>query len=166
MHVAIVKLYYIRWNFTHVIEKFSRVSHFFGRSEATPCLKKLSENIFHNNSNKHWSKFIEIGKHICLSKLITEIDNELPHLIIYFWTQMPQHCWFHSTLTLNCPLSSIMLRTGLLNVSNTEELGFRRPIVQYFRMPPAIDEVEQLELCKLLAVIFQSNLTRSQHIWQ
>ena len=42
----------------------------------TPCLKKLSQNIFQYNFNK-------IGKHIRLSKPIEVIDNDPPRLIIF-----------------------------------------------------------------------------------
>ena len=48
-----------------------------------------------------------------------------------------------------------------LNVSNRKEMVFKRPRVQYFHMPPAINEVEQLDSCKPLDVILQSNLTSS-----
>ena len=41
---------------------------------------------------------------------------------------------------------------------------FKRPRVQYFHMPPALDDIEQLDCCKLLGVIFQSNFKIDSHI--
>jgi len=43
-----------------------------------------------------------------------------------------------------------------LNLSKTKENVFKNPRVQYFHMP--VDDIEQLNSCKLLGVIFQSNL--------
>jgi len=45
-------------------------------------LHNFSSKIFHHNSQR-WSKFINIGKHIRLTKLVKVIDNNLPHLIIF-----------------------------------------------------------------------------------
>jgi len=36
--------------------------------------------------------------------------------------------------------------------------------VQYFHKPPALDDIEQLDCCKLLGVIFQSNFKMDSHI--
>ena len=44
-----------------------------------------------------------------------------------------------------------------LNLSKTKEIVFKRPRVQYFHMPPPLVDIEQLDCCKLLGVIFQSN---------
>ena len=44
-----------------------------------------------------------------------------------------------------------------LNLSKTKEIVFKRPRVQYFHMPPPLVYIEQLDCCKLLGVIFQSN---------
>jgi len=51
-----------------------------------------------------------------------------------------------------------------LNLSKTKEMIFKRPMVQYFHMPPALDNIEQLDCCKLLGVIFQSNFKMDSHI--
>ena len=51
-----------------------------------------------------------------------------------------------------------------LNLSKTKEIIFKLPRVQYFHMPPAPDDVEQLDCCKLLGVIFQSNFKMDWHI--
>ena len=51
-----------------------------------------------------------------------------------------------------------------LNLSKTKEIIFKRPRVQYFHMPPALDDIEQLDCCKLLGVIFQSNFKMDSHI--
>ena len=37
-------------------------------------------------------------------------------------------------------------------------------MVQYFYMPPALDDIEQLDCCKLLGVIFQSNFKMDLNI--
>ena len=50
-----------------------------------------------------------------------------------------------------------------LNLSKTKEIVFKRPRVQYFHMPPLAD-IEQLDCCKLLGVIFQSNFKMDSHI--
>ena len=41
---------------------------------------------------------------------------------------------------------------------------FKRPGVQYFHMPPPPGDIEQLDCCKLLGVIFQSNFKMDSHI--
>ena len=46
-----------------------------------------------------------------------------------------------------------------LNTAKTKEIVFRRPKVKYFHMPPAIDSIQHVDCCKLLAVFcFQSSL--------
>ena len=45
-----------------------------------------------------------------------------------------------------------------LNLSKTKEIIFKRPRVQYFHIPPALNDIEQLDCCKLLGVIFQSKV--------
>ena len=37
-------------------------------------------------------------------------------------------------------------------------------MVQYFHIPPVLDNIEQLDCCKLLGVIFQSNFNMDSHI--
>jgi len=51
-----------------------------------------------------------------------------------------------------------------LNLSKTKEILFKWPRVQYFHMPPALNDIEQLDCCKLLGVIFQSNFKMDSHI--
>jgi len=41
-----------------------------------------------------------------------------------------------------------------LSLSKTKEIVFKRPRVQYFHMPPPLIDIEQLDCCKLLGVIF------------
>ena len=43
---------------------------------------------------------------------------------------------------------------------------FRRSIVQYFQMPPAVDEIEQLDSCKLLGIMSEtkSNLKMDSYV--
>ena len=36
--------------------------------------------------------------------------------------------------------------------------------MQYFHIPPVLDNIEQLDCCKLLGVIFQSNFKMDSHI--
>ena len=36
----------------------------------------MSQNIFHHNSNKRWSKFMKTGKHIRLTKLMKAKGND------------------------------------------------------------------------------------------
>jgi len=50
-----------------------------------------------------------------------------------------------------------------LNLSKTKEIVFKWPRVQYFHVPPLVD-IEQLDCCKLLGVIFQSNFKMNSHI--
>ena len=51
-----------------------------------------------------------------------------------------------------------------LNPSKTKEIIFKLPRVQYFHMPPPLDDIEQLDCCMLLAVIFQYNFKIDSHI--
>jgi len=48
-----------------------------------------------------------------------------------------------------------------LNLSKTKEIIFKLPRVQYFPMPPALDNIEQSDCCKLLGVIFSRTLKRT-----
>jgi len=52
----------------------------------TQHLKKVSQNCFHHNSNKRRSKFIKIGKHIHLSKLIKVMELGLSRISV--WTHL------------------------------------------------------------------------------
>jgi len=51
-----------------------------------------------------------------------------------------------------------------LNLSKTKEIVFKQPRVQYFHMPAPVVDIEQLDCCKLLGVIFQSNFKMDLHI--
>jgi len=46
----------------------------------------------------------------------------------------------------------------------SEELVFKRPRARCFHILPAIDSIEQLDCCKLLGVIFQSNFNMDAHV--
>jgi len=45
-----------------------------------------------------------------------------------------------------------------------KEIVFKRPRVQYFYIPPVLDNIEELDCCKLFCVIFQSNFKMDSHI--
>ena len=45
----------------------------------------------------------------------------------------------------------------ILNLSKTREMVFKQPRVRCFHIPAALDDVAQIDCCKLLGVIFQSN---------
>ena len=51
-----------------------------------------------------------------------------------------------------------------LNLSKTKEMVFRQPRIAYFHLPPAVGDIEQVNCCKLLGVIFQSNLKMDSHV--
>ena len=51
-----------------------------------------------------------------------------------------------------------------LNLSKTTEMVFRQPRITYFHLPPAVGDIEQVNCCKLLGVIFQSNLKMDSHV--
>ena len=50
----------------------------------------------------------------------------------------------------------------ILNAQKTKEIIFRRPRVIRFHMPPALDDIEQLNCVKLLGILFQNNLKRER----
>jgi len=50
-----------------------------------------------------------------------------------------------------------------LNLSKTKEMVFRQPRITYFRLPPAVGDIEQVNCRKLLGVIFQSNFKMDSH---
>jgi len=41
---------------------------------------------------------------------------------------------------------------------------FRQPRITHFHLPPAVGDTEQVNCCKLLGVIFQSNLKMDSHV--
>ena len=51
-----------------------------------------------------------------------------------------------------------------LNLKKTKEIVFGCPRAQSFHLPPAIDNIEQLNCSKLLGVLFQSNLKMDFHV--
>jgi len=51
-----------------------------------------------------------------------------------------------------------------LNLTKTKEIVFRRPRARSLYLPPAIDNIEQLDCCKLLGVMFQSNCKMDLHV--
>ena len=83
---------------------------------------------------------------------------------------MIRHFWFLSTRMLNWMLTLQNVKAWAatnclkLNLSKTKEIVFKRPRVQYFHMPPPLVDIEQLDCCKLLSVIFQSNFKIDSHI--
>ena len=40
----------------------------------------------------------------------------------------------------------------------------RQPRITYFHLPPAVGDIEQVNCCKLLVVIFQSNFIMDSHV--
>jgi len=48
--------------------------------------------------------------------------------------------------------------------SRTIEIVFKRPRARCFHLPPAIDNIEQLDCNKLLGVLFQSNFKMDMHV--
>ena len=52
-----------------------------------------------------------------------------------------------------------------LNLSKTKEIVFRQPRITYFHLPPAVDDIEQVNCCKLLGVISQSNFKMDSHMY-
>ena len=52
----------------------------------------------------------------------------------------------------------------ILNAQKTKEIIFRRPRVLRFHMPPALDDIEQLNCVKLLGILFQNNLKMDAHV--
>ena len=51
-----------------------------------------------------------------------------------------------------------------LNLDKTKEIVFKRPRAHRFHLPPAIDNIEQLDCNKLLGVFFQSNFKMDTHV--
>ena len=51
-----------------------------------------------------------------------------------------------------------------LNLAKTKEIVFKRPTARCFYLPPAIDNIEQLDCNKLLGVLFQSNFKMDMHV--
>ena len=51
-----------------------------------------------------------------------------------------------------------------LNLAKTKEIVFKRPRARRFHLPPAIDNIEQLDCNKLLGVLFQSNFKMDMHV--
>jgi len=52
----------------------------------------------------------------------------------------------------------------ILNLSKTKEMVFKQPRVRCFHTPAALDDVVQIDCCKLLGVIFQSNFKMDSHV--
>ena len=69
------------------------------------------------------------------------------------------------SIKIKCIDLGMLYNRLMLNFSKTkEELVFKRPRARCFHMPPAIDNIEQLDCCKLLGVIFQSNFNMDAHV--
>jgi len=51
-----------------------------------------------------------------------------------------------------------------LNLTKTKEIVFKRPRVRCFHLPPAIDNIEQLDSNKLLGILLQSNFKMDKHV--
>ena len=52
----------------------------------------------------------------------------------------------------------------MYHLSWSNRIVFTQPRVQYFHMPPPLVDTEQLDCCKLLGVILQSNFKMDSHI--
>ena len=77
---------------------------------------------------------------------------------------VPQHTDIELDIESNHVKSWAATNQLTLNLSKTKELVFKRPRVQHFHMPPNVDDTEQINCCKLLGVIFQSNLKMDPHV--
>ena len=77
---------------------------------------------------------------------------------------VPQHTDIELDIEFNHVKSWATTNQLTLNLSKTKELVFKRPRVQHFHMPPNVDDTEQINCCKLLGVIFQSNLKMDPHV--
>ena len=52
----------------------------------------------------------------------------------------------------------------ILNLSKTKEMVLKQPRVRCFHMPAALDDVEQIDCCKLLGVMLLSNFKMDSHV--
>jgi len=52
----------------------------------------------------------------------------------------------------------------VINMSKTTELVFHRPHPSRSHMPPAVDNIEQFKIARLLGVIFSGNLNFHEHV--
>ena len=52
----------------------------------------------------------------------------------------------------------------IINSNKTKDIVFRQPRVSCFHLPAAIDDIEQVDCCKLLGVIFQNNCKMDSHV--
>jgi len=73
-------------------------------------------------------------------------------------TYMPEH----TDVDLNSEFNHIKqwaATNGLIiNSNKTKEVVFRQPRVSCFHLPAAIDDIEQVDCCKLLGVMFQTTV--------
>jgi len=74
----------------------------------------------------------------------------------------------HTDVDLNSEFNHIKqwaTTNGLIiNSNKTKEVVFRQPRVSCFHLPAAIDDIEQVDCCKLLGVMFQNNCKMDSHV--
>jgi len=75
-----------------------------------------------------------------------------------------EHTDTNTDMEFNHVKSSALNNHLTLNLAKTKEIVFKRPRVRCFHLPPAIDNIEQLDSDKLLGVLFQSNFKMYMHV--
>jgi len=79
----------------------------------------------------------------------------LVRLCVLLWTVLYARCLY---IEFENVIDWATINRLKLNLIKTKELVFRRPRAQYSHLPPAVYDMEQVNCCKLLGVIFQSLL--------
>ena len=79
-------------------------------------------------------------------------------------TTLPEHTDIGIDIEFNHVKAWAAINGLTLNLNKTKEIVFRRPTAQSFHLPPAIDNIEQLNCSKLLGVLFQPNLKMDSHV--
>ena len=81
------------------------------------------------------------------------------YVYLYF-----RHKTQHTDTELRQEFNHVRSNRLILNLSKTKEMVFKQPRVRCFHMPAVLDDVEQIDCCKLLGVMFQSNFEMDLHV--
>jgi len=77
---------------------------------------------------------------------------------------VPEHTDVDSNIEFNNIKQCAATNGLIINSNKTKEVVFRQPRVSCFHLPAATDDIEQVDCCKLIGVMFQNNFKMDSHI--
>ena len=121
---------------------------------------RITQTIFTSLQTDNPTPYIIIKNDLCSISAINDIFKYADDTTLL----VPQHTDVELDVEFQNVKAWAATNCLKLNLSKTKEIVFKRPRVQYFHTPLPLVDIEELDCCKLLCAIFQSNFRMDSRI--